>query len=293
MATSSIFEACSTVERGVLAHRAGEVEVRRRGASRGSGSPRSDATSSAMWPRITLTKSIRPACSNRCKHRQPGSACRCRRRSVSSIAIRMPTMNSAPTRSRIGARAPRQPNRSRPSSVAAVLVVAAVGQRRPELVEQVAVRLDLDAVHPARLHPLGGVGVLADDPLDVPVLGLLRDRPVGRFAQRRRRDDRQPVVLRPAGAPTEVGDLDHARRAVFVDARRSSAGSTARSRRRRRGGCRTPAGCRRRRPPSRRSSSGRCRPWPSRRGRAGTDRSACRRRSRPARAPRRTPGCAT
>ena len=107
-------------------------------------------------------------------------------------------------------------NGSRPS-VAAPLVIAVVGERRQELVEQVPVGLDLDAVHPARLHPLGGVGVLADDALDVPVLGLLGDVAVGRLAHRRGRHDRQPVVLRPARAATEVGDLDHARRPVLVD----------------------------------------------------------------------------
>ena len=41
---------------------------------------------------------------------------------------------------------------------------------------------------------------------------------VRRFAQRRRGDDRQPVVLPPSGAPAEVADLDHRRRAVLVDA---------------------------------------------------------------------------
>ena len=99
----------------------------------------------------------------------------------------------------------------------AVLVGAPVGERRPELVEQVAVGLDLDAVHAAGLHPLGGVGVLADDAVDVPVLGLLGHRPVSRLAQRRRGEHGQPVVLRPPGAPAEVGELDHAGGAVLVD----------------------------------------------------------------------------
>ena len=101
---------------------------------------------------------------------------------------------------------------------AAVLVVAVVGGRRPELIEQVAVRLDLDAVHSAGLHPLGGVGVVADDAVDVPRLGDLRVGAVRRLAQRRRRDHRQPVVLAPAGAAAEVADLDHRRCAVLVDA---------------------------------------------------------------------------
>ena len=100
---------------------------------------------------------------------------------------------------------------------AAVLVAAVVRQRRPELVEEVAVGLDLDAVHPARLHALCGVGVLLDDAVDVPVLGLLGHGAMRRLPPRRRSEDRQPVVLGPARAPAEVGQLDHARRTVLVD----------------------------------------------------------------------------
>ena len=99
----------------------------------------------------------------------------------------------------------------------AVRIGPSVGQRRPELVEQVAVGLDLDAVHAGRLHPLGGVGVLGHDALDVPVLGLLRDRPVGRLPHGRGCHDGQPVVLGPTRPPAEVRELDHAGRAVLVD----------------------------------------------------------------------------
>ena len=58
---------------------------------------------------------------------------------------------------------------------------------------------------------------LHDDAVDVPVLGLLGHGAVGRLPPRRRSEDRQPVVLRPARAPAEVGQLDHARRPVLVD----------------------------------------------------------------------------
>ena len=99
---------------------------------------------------------------------------------------------------------------------AAPLVVAVVGERRQELVEQVPVRLDLDPVHAAGLHALGGVGVLADDALDVPLLGDLGDVAVRGLADRRGGHDREPVVLAPPGAAAEMGDLDHAGRAVLV-----------------------------------------------------------------------------
>ena len=69
----------------------------------------------------------------------------------------------------------------------AVQIGTPVGGGRPELVEQVPVRLDLDAVHAARNHALGSVGVLADDAVDVPLLGFLRVVAVGGFAQARRR----------------------------------------------------------------------------------------------------------
>ena len=65
---------------------------------------------------------------------------------------------------------------------AAVEIGAAVGGGRPELVEQMAVRLDLDTVHAASHHAFSGVGVFADDAIDVPLLGFLRMSAVGRFA---------------------------------------------------------------------------------------------------------------
>ena len=99
---------------------------------------------------------------------------------------------------------------------AAVGVGPPVGRRRPESIEEVAVGLDLDPVEAGLLAAGGGGGVGADDPGDVPVLGLLRERPVGRLADRRGRDQRQPVGLVPVGSAAEMGDLAHHRRAVAV-----------------------------------------------------------------------------
>jgi hypothetical protein len=45
-----------------------------------------------------------------------------------------------------------------------------------------AVSLELHPVEPRRLHPLGGVGVVADQALDVPVFHLLGKLPVRRLA---------------------------------------------------------------------------------------------------------------
>ena len=210
---------------------------------------------------------------------------------VSSTAMRMPTTNPGPVRSRI-APSTRTGEAQPVLQRSAVVVGAPVRQRRPELVDEVPVGLDLDAVHPAGLHPLGGVGVLADDAIDVPVLGLLGVRPVGRLAQRRRRDAPAASRRGPIRSAVRGGSVGSCTRHRARGPRRSSAGSTARWRRRRRAGCRTPAGCPRRRPPTPPSSSCRCRPWPSRRGTAGTDPSACRPRSRPVRATTRTRDCA-
>ena len=96
---------------------------------------------------------------------------------------------------------------------AAIIVVAPVGQRRPELIHQMAVSLDLQPVEPRRLHPLGGVGVMGDDARDVEILHRLGKCAMRGFADMARREDGQPVVLGPARAPAEMGDLNHHRRA--------------------------------------------------------------------------------
>ena len=99
---------------------------------------------------------------------------------------------------------------------AAVIVVALVGRRRPELVGQMAVGVDLQPVQPGRLHALRRRRVVGDDAVDVPVLDRLGERPMRRLADRRGGQHRQPVRLVPRGAPAEMGDLDHHRRAVRV-----------------------------------------------------------------------------
>ena len=48
--------------------------------------------------------------------------------------------------------------RSRLSREPAVWAVEVVGQRRPELIHQMAVGLELEAVETGGLHPLGGIG---------------------------------------------------------------------------------------------------------------------------------------
>jgi len=84
---------------------------------------------------------------------------------------------------------------------AAPPVVAVVGGRGQETVEQVPVRLDLDAVQAAGLAALGRLGVGGDDPADVPLLRLLGRGPVGPLLERRGREHGEPVaavVARPA-----------------------------------------------------------------------------------------------
>ncbi len=95
-------------------------------------------------------------------------------------------------------------------------VVAPVGGRRPEAVHEMPVGLELDAVEAGGLHALGGGGVVGDDALDVPVLGLLGEGAVGRLAHRRGRQHGQPVGLVPAGAAAEMGELDHHLAVVLV-----------------------------------------------------------------------------
>ncbi len=99
---------------------------------------------------------------------------------------------------------------------AAVFVVAVVGRRRPEGIEQVAIGFELDAVEPRGLHALRGAGVVGTDAVEVPVFGLLGKTAVRRLADRRGCEHRQPVAGVPARAPPEVGELDHHRGAMLV-----------------------------------------------------------------------------
>ncbi len=89
------------------------------------------------------------------------------------------------------------------------LIVATIGQRRPEAIHEMAVGFELDAVETGRLAALRRRRVVGDDAVDVPVLHRLREGAMGRLAYRRRRQDRQPVGLVPSRPASEMGDLDH------------------------------------------------------------------------------------
>ncbi len=92
---------------------------------------------------------------------------------------------------------------------AAVIVVALVGRRRKEGIEQMAVGFNLDPVEPAFATALHAGAIGLDHPLDLEILHHLRKGAMRRFARRRRRNDRQPVFLAPIGAAAEMGDLAH------------------------------------------------------------------------------------
>ena len=134
----------------------------------------------------------------------------------SSQTMRTPTMKSSPTRLRMA----RQDLEAEAHAVverAAIVVVALVGGRRPELVDQVAVAFELEAVEAGGFHPLGAVGIGLDRSARCPSPPSSSGR---RGAPARARCEgathRQPVGLVPAGAPAEMGHLDHHRRAVRV-----------------------------------------------------------------------------
>ena len=94
--------------------------------------------------------------------------------------------------------------------------VQGVGRGRPELIDQMPVGLQLQAIDPGGVHAFGGVGIVADDAVDVPVFHLFGKGAVRGLALVRGRHHRQPVGLGPAGASAQVGNLDHHGGAVFV-----------------------------------------------------------------------------
>src|SRR5262245_36160357 len=99
---------------------------------------------------------------------------------------------------------------------AAILVGAFVGGGRPELVHQVAVAFELDAIQARGLHPLCRRGVFSNDAFDVPVLYLLGHGAVGWFADGGWREYGQPVGLVPDRTAAEMGDLDNNRTAMLM-----------------------------------------------------------------------------
>ena len=94
--------------------------------------------------------------------------------------------------------------------------VQRVGRGRPELVYQMPVGFQLQAVDPGGVHAFGGVGVVADDAVNVPVFHLFGEGAVRGLTLVRGRYHRQPIGLGPAGAPPQVGQLDHHGGAVFM-----------------------------------------------------------------------------
>ncbi len=128
----------------------------------------------------------------------------------SSQTMRTPTRKSAPTRARTACSTSMVKR-------AAVLVLALVGGGRPELIGEVAVAFDLQAVEAGRLAALGRHRVLAHDARDVPILGGFGKGAMRGLADRARRHHRQPVALAPGGAAAQVRDLDHHGGAVLVD----------------------------------------------------------------------------
>jgi hypothetical protein len=172
--------------------------------------------------------------------------------SVSSTAIRIPRRSRV--RPALGSPAAPPIGKRSGSRTTAPLVGAVVRRGRPELVEQVAVGLDLDAVHAARLHALGSVGV-------VPTMrSMSQPRPPSgcdRWAGSRIGDGAstgsQSSWPHPVRRPRWVIWIMHAAPCSCISSviRRiqgtmsSSVGDA---------GCRTPVGCRAPPPPSRPSS---------------------------------------
>ena len=101
---------------------------------------------------------------------------------------------------------------------AAEPVGAAVRRRRQELSDEVGAGERLDAVEPAFPAPDRGPGVVGDDPLDVVLVHLPRERPVQRLAQRRRSDRRKPRPRVGLAATSDMGHLAHDAGAAGMDA---------------------------------------------------------------------------
>ena len=91
-----------------------------------------------------------------------------------------------------------------------------VGQRRQELVHQMAVTFKLYPVQTSGLHPFGGIGVIGDNPCNFIVFDDFRKRPVRRFPIWPGGNNRQPVTLGPMRAAAQMRQLDHHRTALFV-----------------------------------------------------------------------------
>ena len=102
---------------------------------------------------------------------------------------------------------------------AAILVAAPVDERRPELVDEVAVGEQLRAVQPALLAAQRSIAERPHDPADVAPVHLLRKGAMRGLAHDRRRHGRQPVLHVPERAMAHMGDLAHDGAAVPMDPR--------------------------------------------------------------------------
>ena len=161
----------------------------------------------SMWPRMTLRKSTRPLVLQ-----PPGDL---EALLLADPAVEQLVARVAHANDELVANPPAHGAQHLEGEAQAVVERTAVrrielvGQRRPELIHQMPVGLDLDPIEPRLLHALGGVDVILEDALDVPVLELLRECAVRGFPIVRRRDDRQPIGLIPSRPAPEMGDLDH------------------------------------------------------------------------------------
>ena len=140
----------------------------------------------SIWPRMTLRKSTSPLSRSRRAISKPSPRCwPARQALVAGVAHADDEVRAAPRPDR-----PEHLERE-PHPVlerAAERRLEVVGQRRPELVDEMPVGLELDAIEPRRLHPLGGRGIVRDDAGNVPVLDALREGPVRRLALVARRE---------------------------------------------------------------------------------------------------------
>ena len=98
----------------------------------------------------------------------------------------------------------------------AIAVGPLVGDRRPELVHQVAGCDDLQPVEPGLAADPGGGGEITDNAQDIGFVHGARKAAMQNLAIGRRRDDGKPVAGIGVGAPAKMGDLRHQRGAMPV-----------------------------------------------------------------------------
>ncbi len=101
----------------------------------------------------------------------------------------------------------------------AIFIAATIGRGAPELVDEMAVGAgDLHPVETALLGAAHRLGEGAADARHVLALHRLGDRAMRGLAFRGGGQGGQPMLDIPARAPSHVGELDHQRRPVAVDA---------------------------------------------------------------------------